>query len=90
MCPQAVFHLDAVEEHLFPYFLLPSSDCLHSLTHAPPHPDFFFLKPLSLLLTLLAPSPEDPCDYIGPTQNNGLVQNWERSMSRLYIVTLLI
>ena len=24
------------------------------------------------------------------TWNNGLVQNWERSMSRLYIVTLLI
>ena len=26
----------------------------------------------------------------GTTQNNGLVPNWERSMSRLYIVTLLI
>ena len=24
------------------------------------------------------------------TQNNGLVQNWERSTSRLYIVTLFI
>ena len=26
----------------------------------------------------------------GTTQNNGLVPNWERSMSRLYIVTLII
>ena len=26
----------------------------------------------------------------GTTRNNGLVPNWERSMSRLYIVTLLI
>ena len=25
-----------------------------------------------------------------PDMNNGLVQNWERSMSRLYIITLLI
>ena len=27
---------------------------------------------------------------VRPRQNNGLVPNWARSMSRLYIVTLLI
>ena len=33
---------------------------------------------------------QSPVGSLGPGANNGLVPNWERSLLRLYIVTLLI
>ena len=36
------------------------------------------------------PPKKSACSSQNQTWNNGLVPNWERSMSRLYVVTLLI
>ena len=66
---RAIFPLEALEEHLFPCLLqFLVTACIPWLT-APPHSDFCLLPTsLSLVFSLLPPFPEDPCDYIGPTQ----------------------